>query len=299
MDSHKSGDKPEWQKTFYSEYWSFINNTKNNCKNDEYTSREDKNMIIYLLREQDNSSPDERYNFDMTYELSNLRNAERRADSGKCKTLIQNLINNLTSNLNRYKRILNSHMDEYQKKINYYAQIEQDTKNEVQRKQRELADIKKKSDEQIEEKLNKLISDNKLKVVYRNGTFLVTKNSAGQYVYIKDVSLRKPSDVRDEINSFNLYQKMQIESERQSKDIKNKNLAHRWVVQAQAVCSGGSSCQITGISEGQRLEDGSATFSISYQTWRGSGGSSGVATINCGFNQSNTLRSTSVNAVCQ
>ncbi len=84
--------------------------------------------------------------------------------------------------------------------------------------------------------------------------------------------------------------------------IKQQNLAHRWVVQAQAVCSGGHRCRIKSVQHTSTNEyDGSANFSISYESWnsRGSSGSSGVASIECGFNKSNTLSSTSVNAVCQ
>ncbi len=175
--------------------------------------------------------------------------------------------------------------------------------NEKLRIEKELIERNKKEQEQkerqLQDRVNKLIAEYNLVVVYRDGTFLVSKNNADQFFYIKDGAIRKPDELKEEIAAFNLHQKRRIEFERQASEIRNKNLAYRWVVQAQAVCSSGSTCRITGIREEQRLADGSASFVISHQTWRGSGGSSGNSTIICGFGKQNTLRSTSVNAVCQ
>jgi len=82
--------------------------------------------------------------------------------------------------------------------------------------------------------------------------------------------------------------------------IKQQNLAHRWVVQAQAVCPSGWQCSIKEVKfTGNNESDGSSNFQIAYESRRGSGGSSGVEFIECGFNKSNSLNSTSVNAVCQ
>ena len=175
------------------------------------------------------------------------------------------------------------------------AKIEQELKDK-----NTAAENKRNEDiQKAQSVINEILRKNNLEMVYKNESFVITKNREGQFVYIKDGAIRKTGEVKEDIDSYNSFVIREREQKAQFEIIKKKNLAYRWVVTAQAVCSGGSSCQITRISEGQRLADGSATFSISYQTRRGSGGSSGVATINCGFNQSNTLRSTSVNAVCQ
>ena len=82
--------------------------------------------------------------------------------------------------------------------------------------------------------------------------------------------------------------------------IKQQNLAHRWFVRAEAVCPSGYQCRINSVKHiGNNENTGSATFQIDHQRWRGSAGSSGSAFIECGFNHSNSYRSTSVNAVCQ
>jgi hypothetical protein len=82
--------------------------------------------------------------------------------------------------------------------------------------------------------------------------------------------------------------------------IKQQNLAHRWFVRAEAVCSGGARCSVKSVQHiGNNENDGSAEFQISVERWVRSGGSSSTVFIRCGFNHSNTLRSTSVNAVCQ
>jgi hypothetical protein len=179
---------------------------------------------------------------------------------------------------------------------------EWEAKVQRMRIEKELMDKKKmeqeQKDRQLQDKVNKLISENNLIVLYRDGTFLVSKNPGGQYFYIKDGVFKKQNEVKNEIEAFNLYQKRQIEFERQRSEIRERNLAYRWVVQAQAVCRVGT-CRITGIREQERLEDGSVNFTISYQTWRGSAGSSGTASITCGFGKSNSLSSTSVRAVCQ
>ena len=90
-----------------------------------------------------------------------------------------------------------------------------------------------------------------------------------------------------------------LEQKKEFELVKKKNLANRWVVKAQAVCSRSSSCQITSIREEPRNEDGSARFMISHQTRKGTSGHVGSSYIECGFNKSNSLSSTTVNAVCQ
>lgn len=175
--------------------------------------------------------------------------------------------------------------------------------NEKLRIERDLIEKNNKEREQKEkqllDKVNKLISENNLVIIYKEGTFLVLKNNAGQFVYIKDGVIRKPIELKEEVSTFNIHQKNQMEHALKLREVRNKNLAYRWVVQAQAVCSGGRTCRITGIREMGRLDDGSARFDISHQTWRGTAGSSGITTIICGFGKQNSVRSTFVNAVCQ
>jgi len=84
----------------------------------------------------------------------------------------------------------------------------------------------------------------------------------------------------------------------QQQRIKEKNLTYPWRVSAQAVCSTRERCWIQEIRFIARMQDGAANFSIAYRRWNGSAGSSGLMNIQCGFNRSNTLRSTSVNANC-
>jgi hypothetical protein len=177
---------------------------------------------------------------------------------------------------------------------------------EIAKKEQELKetiDAENKRNEDLQKAqfiINEILRKNNLEMVYKKEGFVITKNRQGQFVYIKGGAIRKNSEVKEDIDSYNSFVILEREQKEKFEIIKKKNLAYRWVVQAQAVCTmSGSRCQITGIREGQRLEDGSATFSISHRSWRGSGGSSGTTDIVCGFNQSNTLRSTSVNAVCQ
>jgi hypothetical protein len=178
--------------------------------------------------------------------------------------------------------------------------------NEIQRQKSESENRLKEQErlarvakEEEEEKIKKILREKNLELVYRKDAFVVSKNSQGQYVYIKDGVIKKPIEVKEEINAFEQYLAYQRQLEREMKEIKAKNLAYRWVVQAQAVCPRGYSCWIKSIKENGRNDDGSVRFSISHESRRGSGGGSGVSTIDCGFNKSNTLRSTAVNAVCQ
>jgi hypothetical protein len=218
-------------------------------------------------------------------------------NSQNCKKEIKNASDFLVNNqLNEISNTYASNVKSFEDKNNEIrAKIEQELKDKT------IAAENKKNEDLLKAQsiINELLRKNNLEMVYKKESFVITKNRQGQFVYIKDGAIRKNSEVKEDIDSYNSFVILEREQKAQFEIIKKKNLAYRWVVQAQAVCSGGSSCQITRISEGQRLEDGSATFSISHQTRRGSGGSSGVATINCGFNQSNTLRSTSVNAACQ
>ena len=219
-------------------------------------------------------------------------------NSQNCKNEIKNasdfLVNNpLIEISNTYASNVKSFKD---KNNEIREKIEQELKDKTI-----AAENKRNEDlQKAQSIINELLRKNNLEIVYKKESFVITKNRQGQFVYIKDGAIRKNSEVKEDIDSYNSFVILEREQKAQFEIIKKKNLAYRWVVQAQAVCTmSGSRCQITGIREGQRLEDGSATFSISHQMWRGSGGSSGTTTINCGFNQSNTLRSTSVNAVCQ
>jgi len=136
-------------------------------------------------------------------------------------------------------------------------------------------------------------------MVYRRGTYVVGKNARGDYIFIKDGAIKNRSEVNDEIATFQKHIEDELKAEMELREIKAKNLAYRWVVQAQAVCSSGMRCWITRIREESRNSDGSVIFSISYERRRGTGGGSGSTYITCGFNKQNVLRSTAVSAVCQ
>ena len=183
-----------------------------------------------------------------------------------------------------------------------------------------IMDLKDKLNLNEENKLKKILLDNNLTVIYQNGKFVVAKSNKNQIFFIKEGLIKKNNEVKEEVVIYNEYLIKQQDAERinlanqqeqarinlvyqqEQARIKEQNRSYRWIVQAQAVCSGGYRCSIKSITHnGWNEYDGSAMFSISYESWtlRGSSGSSGVASIECGFNKSNTLRSTSVNAVCQ
>ena len=148
--------------------------------------------------------------------------------------------------------------------------------------------------------LNELIQKNDLEVLYRNEGFLVTKNRSAKFVYIKNGKIQKSNDVKDDIDAYNYFIARQEKQKKESAELKQRNLSYRWVVQAQAVCWSDRRCWIKSVNFlGNDSFDGSARFSISYENWKGSGGSSGSMIIECGFNRSNSIRSTSLNAVCQ
>ena len=195
-----------------------------------------------------------------------------------------------------------------QSEINFYN-TKKDTEKEIAQKiqienelkEKNIAEENRKRDElkRAESALNELIQKNELEVLYRNESFIITKNRSMEFIFIKNGKIQNPNDVKDDIDAYNNFITRQEKQKKESAELKQRNLSYRWVVQAQAVCHAGYSCQITQISEKARREDGSAVFFISYRQSRGSAGSSGGAEIVCGFNQSNTLRSTAVNAVCQ
>ena len=82
-------------------------------------------------------------------------------------------------------------------------------------------------------------------------------------------------------------------------EIRKRNFSHQWAVKAQAVCSNHYACRIKEIQYRGRTASGAAIFSIAWELKGKSAGSSGVMSIECGFDRSNSLRSTSVNAICQ
>jgi hypothetical protein len=143
--------------------------------------------------------------------------------------------------------------------------------------------------------LNKILAQKKLTLIYKSGDFAIAKSEDGRknFYFLQGV-LKKESEVQDQIRQ---YQAFLAQKNEQAK-IKDKNLAYPWRVVAEAVCPQGYRCWIKAIRDSGRLDDGSVRFNIEYESWRGHGGSSGVATIECGFNRSNYLKSTSVNAKC-
>ena len=98
---------------------------------------------------------------------------------------------------------------------------------------------------------------------------------------------------RNELNA-QLIRNMLIQQQR----IKERNLTYPWRVSAHPVCSTRQRCWIKEIRFIARMQDGAANFSIAFERWNGNAGGSGLMNIQCGFNRSNTLRSTSVNANC-
>jgi len=202
---------------------------------------------------------------------------------------------------------LGQYVSNYNNLVSYYKRNEEERIAAEKRKQDEIiaTENAKKINEQKrlkaeeDEKLKKMLQDKNLEMIYSQGTFVIGKNPKQQLVYIRDGVVKNKSEVKDELNLYEQNLALQQRMEREIRDLRAKNLAYRWVVQAQAVCPSGYRCWIKDIREIGRDDDGSLRFSISHERWRGTGGSAGSTSIVCGFNNSNEIRTTSVHAVCQ
>lgn len=180
------------------------------------------------------------------------------------------------------------------------VQIENELKEKI------IAEENRKRDEfkRAESALNELIQKNELEVLYRNESFLITKNRSMKLIYIKNGKIQKPNDVKDDIDAYNNFITRQEKQKKESAELKQRNLSYRWIVQAQIVCGKDSRCWIKGVTfDGNEGSDAAARFSISYESWIGSGGSSGVTIIECGFSRTNYIKIYSgrntITAVCQ
>lgn len=93
----------------------------------------------------------------------------------------------------------------------------------------------------------------------------------------------------------------EADAKRGAESLRKRNLAYRWVVQAQAVCSDQRRCWIKSIEPKGRESDGSARFLIQYEGRWGrdlTGVSSGHAFVSCGFGRQAAYKTTSLIAVC-
>ncbi len=162
--------------------------------------------------------------------------------------------------------------------------------------------------EEIKNRLINFLKVERLELIYSKGQFAIGRSPSGQTVYIKDSQIVSEAEVVNELADYRAHveverrQRLAFEAEQlRLADLKAKNLAYRWIVQARITfCSPNNRCWIRGIRETARNEDGSVKFTISFenQNVRG-GGTSGSTEINCGFGRSNLLRMTHLEAFCQ
>lgn len=296
INNHEAGQKPDWNLVFIEEYEKYINFLTESCKSGGGFLGEKGELWVYILntarfsRRESCDRTRQGCLDGMPYRLSQLQNLQSRAN-GQCKKEVTKFLDKVLNPLLNETKIIdawNTQYVEFETKQQYIAKEKYDSEVRIAQEQQRLA-------QEADERFTKFLAENKLELIYKKGGFAVTKNSSGATVYVKNGAIKKSSDVQAEINEYNQQIASDKRRQREYEEIRAKNLATKWFVTAQGV----GHCFVKRIQPVGRNEDGSAVFQIAHECKRGHAGSSGVASISCGYNQSNVLRSNAVNAVCQ
>jgi hypothetical protein len=177
----------------------------------------------------------------------------------------------------RIKELENNKAIEFYNRQERYAQ--QERKNRIEKEQ--------------EEKINKLLNDKNLRLIYRDGDFVISKNKFEKIIFLKNGRIVSAELVKDDIAKYNSL----VKANRDFELLKAKNLSEKWVVSARGV----GYCVVTSIKEIGREFDGAAIFSIatSCRNPRFSSGSYGSSNIICGYDRTNYVNMTTHTASCQ